>query len=154
MMPLWWSKMWSGICAIIILLPKEAALKAMEEVTAPVIAIVFVLCAVFIPVAFLGGIAGQLYRQFAMTIAISVCFSGLVALTLSPAIAALILKPNINTPRWGEKFNQFFEKITRGYLESDAKTPLTGFVRDGPLCSSVRRARVALPPYADGLYSG
>ncbi|MGB7978874.1 MAG: multidrug efflux RND transporter permease subunit [Chlamydiales bacterium] len=95
--------------------PKEAALKAMEEVSAPVIAIVFVLCAVFIPVAFLGGIAGQLYRQFAITIAISVVISGLVALTLSPAIAALVLKPQ-KPARWAVLFNSGFEKLTQGYL--------------------------------------
>ena len=98
------------------LAPKEAALKAMEEVTAPVIAIVFVLCAVFIPVAFLGGIAGQLYRQFAVTIAISVCFSGLVALTLSPAIAALVLKPQQREARWAIRFNAGFERVRNGYL--------------------------------------
>ena len=98
------------------LAPKEAALRAMEEVTAPVIAIVFVLCAVFIPVAFLGGIAGQLYRQFAMTIAISVCFSGLVALTLSPAIAALVLKPQVKSARWADIFNAGFERVRGGYL--------------------------------------
>ncbi len=97
--------------------PKEAAYKAMDEVTGPIIAIVFVLCAVFIPVAFLGGIAGQLYRQFAMTIAISVCFSGVVALSLSPAIAALILHPHETTSRWADKFNLGFEKITRGYIK-------------------------------------
>jgi hydrophobe/amphiphile efflux-1 (HAE1) family protein len=96
--------------------PKEAALKAMEEVTAPVIAIVFVLCAVFIPVAFLGGIAGQLYRQFAMTIAISVAVSGLVALTLSPAIAAILLKPEVKTRKWEEKFNKGFQWLTDKYL--------------------------------------
>ena len=96
--------------------PRDAAIKAMEEVTAPVIAIVFVLCAVFVPVAFLGGIAGQLYRQFALTIAISVCFSGLVALTLSPAIAALILKPEEKTSSWADRFNQVFHSITTGYL--------------------------------------
>lgn len=64
----------------------------MAEVSGPVIAIVFVLCAVFIPVAFLGGIAGQLYRQFAVTISISCVISGIVALTLSPALAAVLLK--------------------------------------------------------------
>ena len=74
--------------------PKEAAKKAMEEVTGPVIAIVLVLVSVFIPTAFLGGITGQLYRQFAVTIAISVTISGFVALTLSPALCALVLKPN------------------------------------------------------------
>ena len=73
--------------------PKEAAKKAMEEVTGPVIAIVLVLCAVFVPVGFLGGITGQLYKQFAITIAISVTISGFVALTLSPALCALVLKP-------------------------------------------------------------
>ena len=96
--------------------PKDAAIKAMEEVTAPIIAIVFVLCAVFIPVAFLGGIAGELYRQFAMTIAISVCISGLVALTLSPAIAALILKPHQEPTKPAALFNRGFGKITAGYL--------------------------------------
>jgi len=72
---------------------KEAAKRAMEEVTAPIIAIVLVLCAVFVPVGFLGGITGQLYQQFAITIAISVTISGFVALTLSPALCALLLKP-------------------------------------------------------------
>ncbi|MCC6128184.1 MAG: multidrug efflux RND transporter permease subunit [Chlamydiae bacterium] len=96
--------------------PKEAAYKAMEEVSGPVIAIVFVLCAVFIPVAFLGGIAGQLYRQFAITIAISVSVSGLVALTLSPAIAALILHPHETSSGWASVFNRYFEKITDKYV--------------------------------------
>jgi multidrug efflux pump subunit AcrB len=97
--------------------PKEAAIKAMEEVTAPIIAIVFVLCAVFIPVAFLGGIAGELYRQFAVTIAISVCVSGLVALTLSPAIAALILKPSSKLSKPAIWFNKGLDKLTEGYLK-------------------------------------
>ena len=89
--------------------PKEAAKKAMEEVTGPVIAIVLVLCAVFVPVGFLGGITGQLYKQFAITIAISVMISGFVALTLSPALCALILKPR-HSSRKGlfAYFNRFF----------------------------------------------
>ena len=89
--------------------PKEAAKKAMDEVTGPVIAIVLVLCAVFVPVGFLGGITGQLYKQFAITIAISVIISGFVALTLSPALCALILKPR-HAPRKGffAYFNRFF----------------------------------------------
>jgi len=89
--------------------PKEAAKKAMEEVTGPVIAIVLVLGAVFVPVGFLGGITGQLYKQFAITIAISVAISGFVALTLSPALCALILKPR-HAPRKGffQYFNRFF----------------------------------------------
>ncbi|MDT8282271.1 MAG: efflux RND transporter permease subunit, partial [Gammaproteobacteria bacterium] len=84
---------------------KDAAKKAMDEVGGAVIAIVLVLNAVFIPVAFLGGMTGQLYKQFAVTIAISVLFSGLVALTLSPALAAILLKPHE-----GEK-NAFFKKF-------------------------------------------
>lgn len=96
--------------------PREAAYKAMQEVTGPVIAIVFVLCAVFIPVAMLGGIAGQLYKQFAITITVSVIFSGIVALTTSPALAALILKPNHN-PSWlATKFNELFDKLTHLYV--------------------------------------
>ncbi|MBI3901035.1 MAG: efflux RND transporter permease subunit, partial [Chlamydiia bacterium] len=94
---------------------KEAAICAMKEVTAPIIAIVCSLCAVFIPVAFLGGIAGELYRQFALTIAISVVISGFVALTLSPAMGAIFLKEQ-EPPRWGKIFNRFFEWVTRGYL--------------------------------------
>lgn len=72
---------------------KNAAKRAMEEVTGPVIAIVLVLCAVFVPVGFLGGITGELYKQFAITISIAVIISGFVALTLSPALCALVLKP-------------------------------------------------------------
>ena len=90
--------------------PKDAAKKAMEEVTGPVIAIVLVLCAVFVPVAFLGGITGQLYKQFAITIAMSVTLSGFVALTLSPALCALVLKPS-HGPRTGfwRLFNRAFD---------------------------------------------
>ena len=78
--------------------PRDAAKKAMSEVTGPVIAIVLVLCAVFVPVGFLGGITGQLYKQFAITIAVSVTISGFVALTLSPALCALVLKPGHEHP--------------------------------------------------------
>ena len=96
--------------------PRDAAIKAMQEVTGPVVAIVLVLCAVFIPVAFMGGLAGEMYRQFAVTIAVSVTISGIVALTLSPALCALILRPGHHEPaapfRW---FNQVFERITEGY---------------------------------------
>ena len=70
--------------------PREATIKAMEQVTGPVIAIVFVLTAVFLPVAFLGGLVGEMYRQFAVTIAVSVAISGFVALTLSPALCAAL----------------------------------------------------------------
>jgi hydrophobe/amphiphile efflux-1 (HAE1) family protein len=73
--------------------PREAARKAMDEVTGPVIAIALVLCAVFIPCAFIGGITGQFFRQFGVTIAVSTLFSAFNSLTLSPALAALLLKP-------------------------------------------------------------
>jgi multidrug efflux pump len=98
--------------------PREAAKKAMEEVTGPVVAIVLVLCAVFVPVAFLGGITGQLYKQFAITIAISVVFSGIVALTLSPAMAALLLKPHQgNKGRFFTRFETAFAKVVDKYTD-------------------------------------
>ena len=75
------------------LAPKEAALKAMEEISGPVIGIALVLSAVFVPTAFIPGITGRLYQQFAVTIAISVILSAFNALTLSPALAALLLRP-------------------------------------------------------------
>lgn len=71
---------------------KEATIKAMDEVSGPVVAIVLVLCSVFVPVAFMGGLTGVMYQQFAITIAVSVVISGLVALTLTPALCALCLK--------------------------------------------------------------
>ena len=96
--------------------PKDAAKRAMDEVSGPVVAIVLVLCAVFVPVAFLAGITGQLYKQFAITIAISVVFSGLVALTLSPALAALLLKPGHHEKRGFFKwFDNAFGRMTDGY---------------------------------------
>ena len=73
--------------------PHDAALKAMEEVSAPVIAIALILASVFIPTAFIPGISGRLYQQFALTIAVSVLISAFNALTLSPALAALLLRP-------------------------------------------------------------
>lgn len=98
--------------------PKEAARQAMLEVTGPVIAIMFVLCAVFIPVAFLGGIAGQLYKQFAITISISVVISAIVALTLSPSLAAIILKPHTEPSGWAKWFNNVFDKFTHLYVNT------------------------------------
>lgn len=94
---------------------KEAAHAAMKEVSGPVIAIVLVLCSVFVPVAFLGGIAGQLYKQFALTISLSVVLSGFVALTLSPALSALLIRPNQQPPRFAKYFNQGLHKLTRAY---------------------------------------
>ena len=96
--------------------PRQAAIKAMGEVTGPVIAIVLVLCAVFVPVAFMGGLAGEMYKQFAVTIAVSVTISGIVALTLTPALCALILKPGHREPAAPFRlFNRLFERMTAGY---------------------------------------
>jgi multidrug efflux pump len=97
--------------------PRDAAKKAMDEVTGPVIAIVLVLAAVFVPVAFLGGITGELYKQFAITIALSVAISGFVALTLSPALCALVLKPGHGTPKgFWRMFNQSFDWMQARYV--------------------------------------
>jgi len=96
--------------------PKDAAKKAMSEVTGPVIAIVLVLCAVFVPVAFLGGMTGQLYKQFAITIAISVVISGIVALTLSPAMAAVLIRHRHGGKnRFFVRFEQGFDRLIEGY---------------------------------------
>ncbi|RCW78742.1 efflux RND transporter permease subunit [Phyllobacterium bourgognense] len=96
--------------------PRQAAIKAMGEVTGPVVAIVLVLCAVFVPVSFMGGLAGEMYKQFAVTIAMSVTISGIVALTLTPALCALILKPGHREPVLPFRiFNRFFDRLTNGY---------------------------------------
>ena len=97
--------------------PREAAIKAMAQISGPVVAIVLVMCAVFIPATFLGGMTGQLYKQFAATIAISVVFSGFMALTFAPAIGALILKHHENEPaRFFRWFNRAFGKMTENYV--------------------------------------
>ncbi|MDH4236709.1 MAG: multidrug efflux RND transporter permease subunit [Nitrospira sp.] len=98
---------------------KEAAKRAMSEVTAPVIAIVLVLVSVFVPVGFIGGITGALYKQFAATIAISVTVSGFVALTLSPALCAVVLKPQHGERNrfWG-LFDRLFGRMQRGYTKA------------------------------------
>lgn len=116
------------------LAPKEAAIVAMQEVTSPVIAIVCVLCAVFIPVAFLGGIAGGLYKQFAITIAISVVISGFVALTLSPVLSVMLLKKHSKPNKLSNMFNNFLHRCTEGYAKGaewvidHAMIAWTGFI--------------------------
>ena len=100
--------------------PKDAALKAMEELSGPVVGIALVLSAVFVPTAFIPGITGKLYQQFAVTIAISVMLSAFNALTLSPALAALLLKPKEQSSgllrRFFDWFNRVFERATEGYV--------------------------------------
>ena len=102
--------------------PTDAAIEAMREVSGAVISIVLVLCAVFIPVAFLGGIAGKLYQQFAVTVAISVVISGTVALTLTPALCALLLKPNHKESPLFRPFNRGFSWLTGFYISIVGKT--------------------------------
>lgn len=100
--------------------PKDATLKAMEEVTGPVIAIALILAAVFIPTAFIPGITGRLYQPFAVTIAISVILSAFNALTLTPALCSLLLKPKTHSTgllqRFFDDFNRIFGRITDGYV--------------------------------------
>ena len=97
--------------------PIKAAIKSMEQVSAAVIAIVLVLCAVFVPVAFMGGIAGELYRQFAVTVAIAVVISGVVALTLTPALCAIILNPKSIHSKIFDRFNSGFNRLTHFYIK-------------------------------------
>lgn len=114
--------------------PKEATIRAMEEVSGPVIAIACVLASVFIPVAFFGGTTGVLYKQFALTIAVSMALSAIVALSLTPALCSLLLKPYQGQARTGiaghffDWFNNWFESTLEKYC---------GVVR-----LSIRRARL------------
>ena len=105
--------------------PRDATAKAMSEVTAPVIGIALILAAVFIPVAFMAGITGRLYQQFALTIAVSVLISAFNALTLSPALAAMLLRPRGEPKgpigRAGRAFNGFFERMTAGYVRVNSR---------------------------------
>ncbi len=97
---------------------RQATAKAMHEVTGPVIAIVLVLSSVFIPVAFLGGLAGTMYQQFAITITISVVISGVVALTLTPSLCVILLKPHEHKPHiLFRKFNYYFKILTNHFSD-------------------------------------
>ena len=104
--------------------PRDAALKAMEEVSGPVVAIALILVAVFVPTIFIPGITGRLYQQFAVTIAISVVFSAFNALSLSPALCALLLRPKTESrgplARFFKWFNRAFGRATDGYVNFSA----------------------------------
>ncbi|HEV7632247.1 MAG TPA: efflux RND transporter permease subunit, partial [Steroidobacteraceae bacterium] len=125
--------------------PMQASLKAMSEVSRPIIAITLVLCAVFIPVAFVDGLTGQFYKQFALTIAISTVISAFNSLTLSPALAALLLRPHGAKKDWVSslvdrgmgrffsRFNRGFEAASHGYQKA--------------LTLTVRRTGIALVLY-------
>ena len=100
--------------------PKDAALKGMQEVSGPVMAIAIILAAVFVPTAFIPGITGRLYQQFAVTVAVSVAISAFNALTLSPALAALLLRPKVKgtgpLQKFYDVFNKWFGRATDGYV--------------------------------------
>ncbi|WP_439537590.1 efflux RND transporter permease subunit [Methyloversatilis sp.] len=108
--------------------PKDAALEAMREVSGALVAMVLVLVAVFVPVAFLGGIAGKLYQQFAATVAVSVTISGIVALTLTPALCALMLKPHDGESKIFRPFNRGFDWLTKVYTGTVALTLRHGLI--------------------------
>lgn len=117
--------------------PLEATARGMREVTPAVIGVVFSLCSVFIPVTFMGGLAGQMYKQFAITISASVILSGVVALTLTPALCAMLLhqKDTRATPslpfRW---FNHGFTIVTRAYLAVVSWLNAHAFISLGTVC--------------------
>src|SRR3984885_5238531 len=102
---------------------KEATYQAMKDISAPVVAIALILAAVFVPVGFIPGIVGRLYQQFAITIAISVIISAFIALSLTPALCSLLLKPTDESKKnkgltgWFTKFNNWFDRITAKYTE-------------------------------------
>jgi multidrug efflux pump len=96
--------------------PREAAHKAMAGIGSAIIGVTAVICAVFVPIAFLGGVTGTLYKQFAITITISTLLSALTALTLTPALCALILREGARKPRPIQMFDRVFERLTGGYV--------------------------------------
>ncbi|HXC60462.1 MAG TPA: multidrug efflux RND transporter permease subunit [Steroidobacteraceae bacterium] len=125
--------------------PMQATIKAMSEVSRPIIAITLVLCAVFIPVAFVDGLTGQFYKQFALTIAISTVISAFNSLTLSPALAALLLKPHgAKKDRvssvMDKLFGRFFKRFNRGFDKAS-------HAYQGALSLTLRRTGIALVIY-------
>jgi HAE1 family hydrophobic/amphiphilic exporter-1/multidrug efflux pump len=119
---------------------RDAAIKAMKEVTSPIIAIVLTLCAVFVPIAFLGGLTGELYRQFAVTISIAVVISGVVALTLTPSLCVLILKREHRQPgRFFRWFNGWFARMTGRYVDG-----VSWMLRRGAIAAALFAGMVAL----------
>jgi hydrophobe/amphiphile efflux-1 (HAE1) family protein len=126
--------------------PRDATKRAMQEVSRPIIAITLVLCAVFIPVAFVEGLTGQFYRQFALTIAISTVISAFNSLTLSPALAAVLLKPHDAKPDaltrgMDRVFGRFFARFNRGFAAAG-----DGYSK--AVTRTVRRAPIAIAIYA------
>jgi multidrug efflux pump len=137
------------------LAPREATKVAMSEVSRPIIAITLVLSAVFIPVAFVEGLTGQFYRQFALTIAISTVISAFNSLTLSPALAAVLLKPHDAKPdaltRGMDKlFGRFFKRFNRGFAAAGDgySKAVTRTVRRAPIAIAIYAGLIALTAYA------
>jgi hydrophobe/amphiphile efflux-1 (HAE1) family protein len=128
------------------LTPREASYKAMEEVSGPIIAIALVLCAVFVPIAFISGLTGQFYRQFALTIAFSTVISAVNSLTLSPALSAILLQPHSAQPDTATRiidrlFGWIFRPFNRFFLRSAERYGRT-------VSSLIRRSGLALAVYA------
>lgn len=119
---------------------RDAAVKAMKEVSGPVVAIVLVLCSVFVPIAFLGGLTGELFRQFAITISIAVTLSGVVALTMTPALCVMVLKHEHKKSNFFfDAFNRFFHAITGYYVNG-----VSFFLRRGLLALVLVASMVAI----------
>ena len=101
--------------------PKDASLRAMQQVTGPIVATTLILVAVFVPTAFIPGITGRMFQQFALTIAVSVVISSVNALSLSPALSALLLRPRseVRGPlgRFFRGFNSAFDRFTNSYVD-------------------------------------
>ncbi|MBV8909316.1 MAG: efflux RND transporter permease subunit, partial [Gammaproteobacteria bacterium] len=133
------------------LAPREATKVAMSEVSRPIIAITLVLCAVFVPVAFVSGLTGEFYRQFALTIAISTVISAFNSLTLSPALAAVLLKPHDAMPDAPSRLmdailGRFFRRFNRGFARSGERyaRALTLTMRHGAIALAIYAALIVL----------
>jgi hydrophobe/amphiphile efflux-1 (HAE1) family protein len=126
--------------------PREASYKAMEEVSRPIIAIALVLCAVFVPVAFVSGLSGQFYRQFALTIAFSTVISAINSLTLSPALSAILLRHRGARP---DALTRLLDRLLGGFFRRFNRLFARGSTRYGRVVERViRRSGVALVVYA------
>ena len=146
--------------------PRDAAHKTMDEVGGALIAIALVLCAVFIPTAFITGISGAFYRQFALTIAASTIISAIVSLTLSPALAALLLRPHGHErearvledrepavqPVLLPASTRVFDKLSLGLCRADAAGPARVGAHAGRLCRADRPDLFRVQPHAVGLH--
>jgi multidrug efflux pump subunit AcrB len=134
--------------------PRQAADVAIRQVASALVAIVLVLCSVFVPVAFIGGVTGALFKQFAMTIVIAVLLSGLVALTLTPALCAILLKEDAYeaaTTGFFGWFNRVFASATHRYIGA-VDSVLGRPLRDRCLRSAHRTRRLAVDEDSDGIH--